>query len=156
LVREFKKSYRITPAQYRLKLATLGHHKTLEGLLILLVDDDQVMRERISTMLEQVGACVTTMDSCSKALAALQRMRPHILIVDIGLPNGDGYALVQKAQEIFHEQGEQIPAVALALNHSSLDNEKAIFPGFHLHLTESPGSSQLIDAIAKLTGRAAV
>src|SRR4030095_7670839 len=151
-VREFKKSYGLTPAQYRMRLATLQSQRDLEGLLILLVDDDQVTRERVCLMLERAGACVTMMDSARKALAALQRMRPHILIIDIGLPNRDGYALVSKAQELFDERGERIPAVALA-NGSPQDTEALISAGFQIHITKPPTDSQLIDTVAKLTGR---
>jgi YesN/AraC family two-component response regulator len=154
-VREFKKTFGLTPAQYRMRLTTLEPARSLEGLLILLVDDDQVARERIGDMLEQAGACVTIMDSALKALAALQRMRPHILIVDIGLPNGDGYALVRKAQELFEERGEQIPAVALGPDPDLEDREAAISAGFQIHIAP-PGLSQLIDAVARLAGRLGV
>ena len=152
-IREFKKSYGMTPAQYRTSVASRASRKNLEGLLVLVVDDDPEMRERIGTMLEQAGACVTTMASARKALAALQRMRPHILIVDIGLPNEDGYALIRKARALFDERGEQIPALALAPYPGLDDAQEAISAGFQLHIPKPPALNQLIDAVASLTGR---
>lgn len=152
-IREFKKSYGMTPAQYRSSLANSESEKSLEGLLVMVVDDDQVMRERIGNMLERAGACVTTMASARKALGALQRMRPHILIIDIGLPNEDGYALIRKARALFDERGEHIPAVALAPYPGLDDPQEAIAAGFEVHIPTPPNTGQLIDAVAKLTGR---
>jgi hypothetical protein len=152
-IREFKKSYGMTPAQYRTRLASLESRKNLEGLLVIVVDDDPGMRERIGNMLERAGACVTTMGSARTALAALQRMRPHILIVDIGLPNEDGYALIRQARALFDERGEHIPAVALAPYPGLEDPQQVIAAGFQVHIPVPPGTGQLIDAVARLTGR---
>lgn len=85
--------------------------------------------------------------------ATLQRMRPHILIIDIGLPNEDGYALIRKARALFDERGEQIPAVALAPYPGLEDAQEAISAGFQLHIPKPPALNQLIEAVARLTGR---
>ena len=151
-VREFKKAHGMSPAQYRMSLATSEPPRTLEGLLLLVVDDDNVTRELISIMLERAGACVTTMNSAQKALAALQRMHPHLLIVDVGLPDGEGYALIHKARALFDERGEQIPAIALSQS-AFEDGEQELPAGFELHLPNPPSPTQLIEGIAKLTGR---
>jgi YesN/AraC family two-component response regulator len=154
-IRDFKKSYGLSPAQYRMSLATMEIRGSLEGLLVLVVDDDDDTRERIGVILEKAGACVTTMASARRALAALQRMRPHILLIDIGLPNEDAYALIRKARALFHERGEHIPAVALTP--PNLEAVREANPaGFQIHMTSPPPSTQLIDVIADLTGRRAV
>ena len=155
-IREFKKFYGMTPAQYRTRVAASESDKNLEGLLVIVVEDDQEIRERIGNMLERAGACVTTMGSARTALAALQRMRPHILIIDIDLPNEDGYALIREARALFDERGEHIPAVALSPSQSVEDPQEAIAAGFQLHMPTPLGASQLIDAVARLTGRIAV
>ncbi|HEY8186715.1 MAG TPA: helix-turn-helix domain-containing protein [Pyrinomonadaceae bacterium] len=152
-VRAFKKSYGFTPAKYRMRLAAPELQRTLEGLLILLVYNDQVSRERIGLTLEQAGACVTTMASARKALAALQRMRPHVLLVDVDLPNGEGYTLVRTARALFDERQEQIPAVALVRNLSLDVVEQVVASGFQIHLTTQSDPGQLIGEIARLTGR---
>jgi YesN/AraC family two-component response regulator len=156
-IREFKKSYGLTPAQYRMSLATVNNGSeprlNLEGLLVLVVEDDQNTRELLSIMLERAGASVTTIASSRKALVALERMRPHILIIDIGLPDEDGYALIRKARALLNERGEKIPAVALTAYSSVEDRQLALSAGFEIHIAKPPGPRQLIEVVAKLTGR---
>jgi len=104
-IREFKRTYGLTPAQYRMSLSTNNEvsetRRILEGLLVLVVEDDQDTREVIGLTLERAGASVTAMSSSRKALAALERMRPHILIIDIDLPDEDGYELIRKARRFW-------------------------------------------------------
>lgn len=156
-IREFKKTYGQTPAQYRMSLATNNNvvetNRSLEGLLVLVVEDDRDTREVISILLEQAGASVTTFASSAKALTALARMRPHILIIDIGLPDEDGYALIRKARALLDERGEKIPAVALTAYSSEEDRKQALAAGFEIHMPKPPGPRQLIDVVASLTNR---
>lgn len=156
-IREFKKTYGLTPAQYRLSLAANNKvtepHRILEGLLVLVVEDHQDTRELINIMLERVGASVTTMSSSRKALEALEQMRPDILIIDIGLPDEDGYALIRKARVLLDERGEKIPAVALTAYSSVEDRQHALSAGFEIHVSKPPGPRQLIEIVARLTGR---
>jgi CheY-like chemotaxis protein/AraC-like DNA-binding protein len=156
-IREFKKSYGLTPAQYRMSLVTKKNasetSRNLEGLLVLVVEDDQDTAELIGIMLERAGASVTTITSCCKALAALQQMSPDILIIDIGLPDEDGYALIRKARAILDKRGEKIPAVALTAYSSVEDHELALSAGFEIHLPKPPGLRQLLNVVATLTGR---
>ena len=156
-IREFKKAYGVTPAQYRMSLATsddvLETGRILEGLLVLVVEDDPDTREVVCIMLERAGACVTAMSSSRKALAALERMRPHILIIDIGLPDEDGYVLIRKACALFDERGEHIPAVALTGYASAHDRAQALSAGFEIHMPKPPGPIELVDVVARLTGR---
>lgn len=158
-IREFKKSYGLTPAQYRISLATNNYvveiDKNLEGLVVLVVDDDQDTRDVIGILLEKAGASVTTMDSSAKALAALERLRAHILIIDIGLPGEDGYAFIRKARALLDGQGERTPAVALTAYSRREDQERALSAGFDIHMPKPPKPTELIDLVARLTGRIA-
>lgn len=156
-IREFKRTYGMTPAQYRMSQGTtndvLETRRILEGLLVLLVEDDQETHELICITLERAGACVTTMSSPREALATLERMRPHILIIDIGFAHEDGYALIRKARALLDERGEQIPAVALTAYASLEDGAQALSAGFQIHMPKPLGPTQLIDVVARLTGR---
>ena len=156
-IRQFKKSYGLTPAQYRLRHAASNDatetHSRLEGLLAMVVEDDADTREFLALLLERAGAGVTALPSSSKALAVLERMRPHILIIDIGLPDEDGYALLRKANALLDQRGEKIPAVALTAYSSDEDRKRALLAGFEIHIPKPPGPRQLIDVIARLTGR---
>jgi YesN/AraC family two-component response regulator len=159
-IREFKKAYSFTPAQYRMSLATntnvTENRRNLEGLLVLLVEDDRDTREIVGILLERAGANVTSIASSGKALVALERMRPHILIIDIGLPDEDGYALIRKARALLDQRGEKIPAVALTAYTSEEDRARALSAGFEIHMPKPPGPAQLIDVVARLTGRSEV
>jgi len=152
-IREFKKSYGLTPARYRMKAATQETPRILEGLLILVVYGDKNEGERLGMALEQAGACVTILASYRRALVALERMRPHLLIVDIGLKNEDPYALIRKARLLFNHRQEKIPAVAL-VDSNSHDPELTNAAGFQLYLPKPPQSSELIEVVGRLTGRA--
>jgi len=156
-IREFKKTYGLTPAQYRLRHAVNREvtetHGKLEGLLVMVVEDNADTREFLAILLERAGAGVTTASSSRKALAALERMRPHILIIDIGLPDEDGYAFLRKAQALLDQRGEKVPAVALTAYSSVADREQALLAGFEIHMPKPFGPTQLIDVIAKLIGR---
>jgi len=155
-IREFKKSYGLTPAQYRMSLATnsvIEIDKRLEGLHALVVDDDQDTREIIGLLLQKAGASVTMMESSAKALAALERLKTHILIIDIGLPGEDGYALIRQARVLLNERGEKTPAVALTAYSRKEDQERALSAGFDIHMPKPPKPTELIDLVARLTGR---
>jgi YesN/AraC family two-component response regulator len=156
-IREFKKSYGLTPAQYRLRHAAnnevMETLSNLEGVLAMVVEDDADFRQFLAILLERAGAGVTAISSSRKALAVLERMRPHILIIDIGLPDEDGYGLLRKANALLDQRGEKIPAVALTAFSSVEDVKRALTAGFEIHIPKPPGPRELIDVIARLTGR---
>jgi CheY-like chemotaxis protein len=81
-------------------------------------------------------------------------MRPHILIIDIGLPDECGYDLIRKVRALLDERGERIPAVALTAYSTAEDRKQALSAGFEIHMPKPFGPAELIDVIAKLTGRA--
>jgi YesN/AraC family two-component response regulator len=155
-IREFKKSYGLTPAQYRMSLATnnyvLETERILEGLVVLVVEDDQDTRDIIGILLEKAGARVATMDSSAKALAVLEGIQPHIFIIDIGLPDEDGYTFIRKARALLQERGQKIPAVALTAYSRPEDQKRALSAGFEIHMVKPPGPKELIDVVARLTG----
>jgi AraC-like DNA-binding protein/CheY-like chemotaxis protein len=158
-IREFKKAYGLTPAQYRTSLGattyTVENERNLEGLLVLVVDDDVDTRDIIGILLERAGASATTTDSSTEALAALERMVPHLLIIDIGLPEEDGYTLIRKARAFLNERGHSIPAVALTAYSRLEDQKRALAAGFDIHMSKPPRPTELIDVVARLTGRIA-
>ena len=156
-IREFKKAYGLTPAQYRLRHAAnneaMETNSNLDGVLAMVVEDDADFRQFLAILLERAGAGVTAISSSRKALAVLERMRPHILIIDIGLPDEDGYGLLRKVNALLDQRGEKIPAVALTAFSSAEDVKRALTAGFEIHIPKPPGPRELIDVIARLTGR---
>ncbi|MDP9120071.1 MAG: response regulator, partial [Acidobacteriota bacterium] len=82
----------------------------LSGLRVLLVDDEPDAREVLSELLEGSGVAVTAAASMEEALQQLDRWHPDVLLSDIAMPGGDGYALIRQVRERPPEQGGTVPA----------------------------------------------
>jgi len=125
----------------------------LDGLRIMIVDDDADAREMLTTLLVQAGAEVKACDSASNALDAIEQWRPFALISDIGMPDEDGYSLIRKLRAREPERGGDIPAVALTGYARSEDRTRALLAGFQTHVPKPVEAAELIMVIASLAGR---
>ena len=85
----------------------------LDGLIILIVDDEPDTRELLRQGLEYCGATVRVAGSAAEALKALADEVPDILISDIGMPNVDGYELIRQVRTLQTEEGRRVAAIAL-------------------------------------------
>ena len=122
----------------------------LNGLRVLVVDDEADARKFVSTVLEECGAEVTAVDSVDSALAAIEHFKPDVLVSDIGMPGEDGYALIRKVRELEADIGGRIPAVALT-GYARVENHKeALLAGFQLHVAKPVRSAELIAVVASL------
>lgn len=119
---------------------------TLDGLRIIVCDDDADMRDYEVAVLELFGAKAFAVNGAAAALEALQTQPLDILISDIGMPGEDGYSLMQKLRNLSIE----IPAIALTAYAREEDRESAISAGFQMHLTKPVEPTQLVAAIASL------
>jgi PAS domain S-box-containing protein len=124
----------------------------LDGLRILVVDDDTDSRELIGIALAQYGAHIQTADSAWQALKALDQMQPDVLVSDIGLPEMNGYDLIRHLRESLPNQGEQITAIALSGYAREEDCEKALAAGYNAYMPKPVELTELIMMIASLTG----
>jgi CheY-like chemotaxis protein/anti-sigma regulatory factor (Ser/Thr protein kinase) len=127
---------------------------TLEGLKVLVVDDEADTRELICEVLKECGAEVITSPSVADALIALEQHKPNILISDLGMPDEDGYALISKIRALPAEQGGQIPAAALTAYARAEDRMRVLRSGFQFHLPKPVDSAELVTVVASLAGRA--
>ncbi|RUR86868.1 PAS domain S-box protein [Chlorogloeopsis fritschii PCC 9212] len=125
----------------------------LSGVRILAVDDEADMRDYVSFVLEQSGAEVTVAASAQEALTALVQIQPDVLVTDIGMPNTDGYMLLQQIRALNQEPGKQIPAIALTAYAGEYDQKRAIAAGFQIHLPKPVEPDALLEAIASLIER---
>jgi PAS domain S-box-containing protein len=125
--------------------------KTLEGLRILVVDDEADAREVMTTVLEQFGAEVTAKDSVRQALEVLEMQSPDILVSDIGMPTEDGYSLISQWRRREGTSGKHLPAVALTAYAREQDRERALAAGFDLHVAKPVNFNDLALAIAQLS-----
>ncbi|KAF3889154.1 MULTISPECIES: hybrid sensor histidine kinase/response regulator [Nostocales] len=121
----------------------------LNGLRIVVVDDDIDSLELLVFILKQYGAEVTSVNSASEALKAIARVKPNLLFSDIAMPEMDGYQLIQKVREMEVFQEEKLPAIALTAFAGEANHQKIISAGFQQHLTKPVDPAELASAIAK-------
>lgn len=125
----------------------------LDDLRVLIVDDEEDARHLLTTILEQYGAQVIAVASASDALLALQKVCPHIMVSDIGMPQEDGYALIRQVRALPAERGGRVPAVALTAYARAEDRTQALLAGFQLHVPKPVNPAELAAVVANLTGR---
>jgi signal transduction histidine kinase/DNA-binding response OmpR family regulator len=125
----------------------------LDGLRILIVDDEADSRELITAVLAQCGAEVKDCETASEALAAIQEWNPDLLISDIGMPGEDGYSLIKKVRALDEPQHGKIPAVALTAYASTEDRIRALAAGFQTHLAKPLEPGDLVTTVANVAGR---
>ncbi|MBN3896770.1 MAG: PAS domain S-box protein [Nostoc sp. NOS(2021)] len=122
----------------------------LNGVKILVVDDDTDTREFIAFLLEQYGANVTAVTSANEALAALTQSLPDIILSDIGMPEVDGCMFMRQLRMLPPEQGGQIRAIALTAYAGEMNAKEVLTAGFDKHLAKPIEPAELVDAIANL------
>jgi signal transduction histidine kinase/CheY-like chemotaxis protein len=120
----------------------------LEGLRLLVVDDDPDARDLLTTIFTQCRAIVTSVGSTAEALAVFQRQPIDVLISDIGLPGDDGYALIRKVRALEASRGGRVPAVALTAYARSEDRKLALLAGFHMHVAKPVQPVELVSVVA--------
>ncbi len=130
----------------------LAHPSTLDGLQILLVDDEADARDLMTTLLEQWGVIVTAVASVPEAIKVLKQLTPDLLISDIGMPGEDGYALIRQVRELEAERGGRVPAVALTAYARVEDRTRALAAGFQMHVAKPVNPAELATVVASLAG----
>lgn len=122
----------------------------LDGINVLVVDDDADARAFTTFLLEQYGATVTAVASAEAALTAIAQMKPDVLLSDIGMPVIDGYMLMQQVRSLPLEQGGYTPAIALTAYAGELNYQRSLAAGFQQHLAKPIEPTALITAIVSL------
>ena len=125
----------------------------LDGLRVMIVDDEAETRDLLTTMLTRRGAEVKACASAAEALEEIGRWRPSLLVSDIGMPEEDGYTLIGKLRALGPERGGGIPAVALTAYARSEDRMRALASGFQVHVPKPIEAGELVVVIASLAGR---
>jgi signal transduction histidine kinase len=120
--------------------------RALEGVRLLLVEDDADSREMMTLVLEHSGAVVIPAANALTALAKLKEVEPQVLLADVGLPQMDGYALVRKIRE----DGWTMPAVALTGYATPADRAQALDAGFTDHLGKPVTPEDLVAMLARV------
>jgi signal transduction histidine kinase/ActR/RegA family two-component response regulator len=128
---------------------------SLDGLSVLVVDDDEESRRVAAAQLAGYQASVLTASSAAQALELLESEHVDVLVADIAMPGEDGYSLIRKLRALNREDVASIPAAALTAFARSEDRQKALRAGFQLHLTKPIDAHSLVAAVATLGGRVA-
>ena len=153
----------VAPREVRTEGAiTTDQAVSLEGVSVLVVDDQEDARELLIQTLSEYGAQVTAVSSGAEALAFLSNppggKRPDALILDIAMPDEDGYSGAQESARAGSRAGRRsgsIPAIALTAYGRSEDRLRALQAGFHMHVAKPVEPAELAVVIASLTTRRA-
>jgi PAS domain S-box-containing protein len=129
---------------------TAGGGEKLNGVRVLLVDDDPATLDLLQFIFDQSQAKVTIASSAAEALRAIQQSPPDVLVSDLSMPNQDGYDLIRQVRSLAPENGGNIPAVALSAYTRTDDRSSALAAGFHLYLSKPIDPSDLLAAVARM------
>jgi signal transduction histidine kinase/CheY-like chemotaxis protein len=126
---------------------TGGMHLRLEGVRVVIVDDNADARELVAAILSAQGAITTLAASAEEGFLAVERGHPDVLVSDIGMPDEDGYALLRRVRAV-----AAVPALALTAHASAQDVQTAEQAGFEGYLAKPVAPGKLIDAVVELAG----
>ncbi|MET0341873.1 MAG: ATP-binding protein, partial [Polyangiales bacterium] len=122
----------------------------LDGLRVMVVDDEEDARALLVEVLSERGAQVTSAESVANALAQFGMRVPDVLVSDIGMPEADGYTLIRHVRRLSAVEGGGTPAIALTAYARTEDVERAFSAGFQRHLAKPVDAERLIAMISSL------
>jgi CheY-like chemotaxis protein len=125
----------------------------LDGLLILVVDDEADTRELLKEGLQYCGAKVSLAASAEEALDALVSTSPDVLISDIGMPGVDGYDLIRQVRGLPRDRGGNIPAIALTAYTRTEDRLQSLRAGYDMHVPKPVELAELVAVAATVVRR---
>jgi signal transduction histidine kinase len=133
--------------------AVLAASPSLDGVRVLIVDDDLIAVDLTREILTRAGAQVWGCAGGAEALPMLQQCRPDVLVSDIEMPNQDGCSLIRRIRALGPADGGKTPAVALSAYSRPEDRIRSLMAGFNLHVSKPVEPSELITVVASLAGR---
>ena len=125
----------------------------LDGVKVLVVDDEPESLLLLDAVLSGSGAVVRTSTSAREGFREYQSWRPDVLVSDIGMPGENGYDFVKRVKAWARETGDWVPAVALTAYARAEDRMKALAAGFHMHVPKPVEPAELITVILNLIDR---
>jgi CheY-like chemotaxis protein len=126
---------------------------TLAGVLVLVADDDNDVRDAVTLLLEYYGASVRAVATADEALEAIRAEIPDVLIADLAMPGGGGYALIRRVRALPAGRGGLVPAAALTAHIRPEDVAEVLSAGFQYHLPKPVDADRLVAVVAILSGK---
>lgn len=139
-----------TDAPVTLPLPPATRSRSLNGVRVLVVDDEADARDLLAALLTHAGGEVFAVGSVAEALEALPRVSPHVLVSDIGMPGESGYSLIKRLRASAGEPHRDVPALALTAYTRGEDRESALTAGFNAHLGKPVTPDALVAMVAAL------
>jgi signal transduction histidine kinase len=121
----------------------------LNGVHILIVEDDNDSRNVLAVLLQRLGALVEAVPTAKEAFDRVAHRRPDVLVSDIGMPDEDGYSLMRRVRQLGGER--KLPAIALTAYARKQDADEALASGYDRHLPKPVAPADLIKAIKSVT-----
>lgn len=132
------------------KEPAMSPNRALEGVRVLIVDDDTDASGMLMFALNLSGAEARTTSSVAEALRSLDERLPDVLLADINMPGEDGYSLIRQLRERSADTGGSLPAVALTAMARPEDSERALSSGFDLHIPKPIDIDDLVRSVRSL------
>jgi signal transduction histidine kinase len=124
----------------------------LDGLRLLVIDDEHDAREVVGEVLRERGAEVQLAGSAAEAMDKFTLLRPDVVVSDIGMPGADGYTLIRRIRALSADAGGRTPAVALTAYSRAEDAQRAFVAGYQMHVAKPIEPAQLATVVANLGG----
>jgi CheY-like chemotaxis protein len=122
----------------------------LDGIKVLIVDDEPDARELVRRVLAQCGAEVVAAGSAAEGIEQLRSFKPHVLVSDIGMPGTDGYQFMRSVRGLPVEEGGKTPAIALTAFARSEDRMQAMMAGYQVHVAKPIEPQELVVTVNML------
>jgi PAS domain S-box-containing protein len=116
----------------------------LEGLHVLVVDDEEDARDLLAALLARCKIRVSTARSAAEAIQMVQDLSPDMVVSDIGMPGEDGYAFIKQLRALPAEKGGRTPTVALTAYARTEERTKALVCGFNMHVPKPVEPAELL------------
>ena len=126
----------------------------LDGVCVLVVDDDSDTRQMLKAVLSECQADVIIAASAAEAIEEIERRKPDVLVSDLGMPEQDGYELIKKVRGMESaDHTVRIPALALTAYAKAEDRVRALAGGYQVHLAKPVEPAEFVLVVANLAGR---
>jgi PAS domain S-box-containing protein len=122
------------------------------GLRVLVVDDEDDVREALTQLLQLNGAVVTGASSAREGLAVLEELQPDVILSDIAMPDEDGLSFIRRVRQLPPGRGGRTPAAALSAYAGAEHRKQALLAGFQDHVSKPIQPAHLLGTIARMTG----